>query len=73
MKPLWLASLLAGGLMGMAVSCGPQHKYCPNEHDMECRPYDDGGGLAGQGGGMSSGPCDGGAFMQNPDGSITCL
>ena len=74
MKPFWFAGLIAAGFMAMAVSCGPQHKYCPNEPDMECRPYFEGGmSQGGSGGGGSSGPCDGGAISVGPDGAITCL
>jgi hypothetical protein len=70
MKPFWIVCLLAGGLLGIVGSCGPQHRYCPKEPDMECRPYDDGGGPGGQGGGGFN-PCpDGGSQVLQGDAFI---
>jgi hypothetical protein len=74
MKPFWFTGLIAVGFMAMAVNCGPQHKYCPNEPDMECRPYEEGGPPGGGGaGGRDLGPCDGGSFTPLPDGGVMCL
>jgi hypothetical protein len=73
MKQFWIMCLLCLGLFATAMSCGPKHRYCPDDPEMECRPNTDAAPNTGTGGMMDRGPCDGGSVMQNPDGSVTCL
>jgi hypothetical protein len=75
MKSLWIPALFVGAFVAMSMNCGPKHPYCPDEHDMECRPPELDGSMTNMGGagGMDRGPCDGGAISVGPDGAITCL
>ena len=71
MKPFWIFCLAVLGYGGILASCGPKHRYCPNEMDMECHVYDDGGGMMGAGG-TNFNPCPDGGSQIFEDGAFVC-
>jgi hypothetical protein len=73
MKSFLIACLAMVVFLGIIAACGPKHRYCPMEMDMECHVYDEAGAGNGGTGGMDRGPCDGGAFTPLPDGGVMCL
>ncbi len=71
MKPFWIVCLAAIGFLSIIGSCGPKHRYCPQEKDMECHVYDEAGAGNGGTGGTSS-PCpDGGSLVLQGD-ALVC-
>ena len=73
MKQFWIMCLVCVGLFAMAMSCGPQHRYCPDDPEMECRINSDAAPITGAGGMIDRGPCDGGPIMPLPDGGVMCI
>jgi hypothetical protein len=71
-KPFLAVCLFVAGVVGIAVSCGPQKAFCPNRADNECVNEVDSGALTGAGGTMQADPCDGGARCTTCGSTICC-
>jgi hypothetical protein len=72
-KLLWFGCMTVALTVLANAACGPKEAFCPEDPDngYHCRPpQEDGGGFGGDGG--QNDPCDGGATIAGPDGSVTC-